>query len=165
MDQYITTFGIRYFTFDADKGFFLNGQHVKLNGVCEHHDLGALGAAVNTRAIQRQLEILKGMGCNAIRTSHNPPAPELLDLCDQMGFIVMDEAFDMWKRPKRKYDYHLYWDEWHVKDLTDQIIRDRNHPCVFIWSVGNEIPNNPPTAGIRKQKNRNRREIPAEKQL
>jgi len=140
LDEYSSPFGIRYYHFDADKGFFLNGEHVKLNGVCEHHDLGALGAASNKRAIQRQLEILKSMGCNAIRTSHNPPDPELLNLCDQMGFIVMDEAFDMWKRPKREYDYHLYWDEWHKKDLTDQILRDRNHPCVFIWSVGNEIP-------------------------
>lgn len=139
-DEYTTPFGIRYFSFDADKGFFLNGKHVKINGVCDHHDLGALGAAVNTRAIQRQLELLKAMGCNAIRTSHNPPAPELLDLCDQMGFIVMDEAFDMWKRPKTQFDYHLYWDQWHVRDLTDQILRDRNHPCIFIWSVGNEIP-------------------------
>lgn len=158
VDEYITPIGIRYFTFDADKGFFLNGQHVKLNGVCDHHDLGALGAAVNTRAIQRQLEILKAMGCNAIRTSHNPPAPELLDLCDQMGFIVMDEAFDMWKRPKRKFDYSLYWDEWHVKDLTDQIIRDRNHPSVFMWSVGNEIPEqsaylwNPETKKVETQR-------------
>lgn len=140
VDEYTTPFGIRYFNFDPDKGFFLNGKHMKINGVCNHHDLGALGAAINTRAIQRQLEILKSMGCNAIRTSHNPPAPELLDLCDQMGFIVMDEAFDMWKRPKNKFDYHLYWDEWHVKDLTDQILRDRNHPCVVAWSVGNEIP-------------------------
>jgi beta-galactosidase len=140
IDEYITPFGIRYFTFDAAKGFILNGKQVKLRGVCQHHDLGALGAAVNTRAMQRQLEILKSMGCNAIRTSHNPPAPEFLDLCDQMGFIVMDEAFDMWKRPKRKFDYHLYWDEWHEKDLRDQILRDRNHPSIFIWSVGNEIP-------------------------
>ncbi|MEP7127297.1 MAG: beta-galactosidase GalB [Chitinophagales bacterium] len=139
-DEYTTPFGIRYFNFDPDKGFFLNGKHVKINGVCEHHDLGALGAALNTRALQRQLEILKAMGCNAIRTSHNPPAPELLDLCDQIGFIVMDEAFDMWKRPKTTFDYHLYWDEWHVKDLTDQMLRDRNHPSVMMWSVGNEIP-------------------------
>jgi beta-galactosidase len=139
-DQYETTFGIRFFDFDSDKGFSLNGKHVKIFGVCDHHDLGCLGAAVNTRALQRQLEILKSMGINGIRTSHNPPAPELLDLCDQMGFIVMDEAFDMWKQPKSKYDYHLYWDEWHKKDLEDQVLRDRNHPSVFIWSIGNEIP-------------------------
>jgi beta-galactosidase len=140
IDKYITPFGIRSFYFDADKGFFLNGKHVKIQGVCDHHDLGALGAVVNTRAIQRQLEILKSFGCNAIRTSHNPPAPELLDLCDQMGFVVMDEAFDCWERPKVKYDYHLYFDKWHEKDLRDQIERDRNHPCIFMWSVGNEIP-------------------------
>lgn len=140
LDEYITPFGVRSFRFDAEKGFFLNEKHVRLQGVCQHHDLGALGAAVNRRAIQRQLEILKSMGCNALRTSHNPPAPELLDLCDEMGFIVMDEAFDMWKRPKNKYDYHLYWDEWHHRDLIDQILRDRNHPSVFMWSVGNEIP-------------------------
>lgn len=139
-DKYETKFGVRNFSFDVAKGFFLNGKPVKILGVCNHHDLGALGAAINTRAIERQLEILKTMGCNGIRTSHNPPAPELLDLADKMGFIVMDEAFDMWAKQKTKYDYHLYWNEWHRKDLEDQILRDRNHPSVFIWSVGNEIP-------------------------
>lgn len=139
IDEYTTNFGVRYFNFDVDKGFFLNGKHLKIRGVCDHHDLGCLGAAMNTRALERQLQILKDMGCNGIRTSHNPPAPELLELCDKMGFVVMDEAFDMWKKEKNPYDYHLYWDEWHKKDLTDQILRDRNHPSVFIWSVGNEI--------------------------
>jgi beta-galactosidase len=139
IDEYQTTFGVRYFNFDVDKGFSLNGKHVKINGVCNHHDLGALGAAINVRALERQLELLRGMGVNAIRTSHNPPAPELLDLCDKMGFLVMDEAFDMWKRSKTKYDYSNYWDEWHKQDLQDQILRDRNHPCVIIWSIGNEI--------------------------
>ncbi|OIR01150.1 beta-galactosidase BoGH2A precursor [mine drainage metagenome] len=139
MDVYETTFGIRSFKFDVDKGFLLNGKHVKIKGVCDHHDLGCLGTAVNTRALERQLELLKGMGCNAIRTSHNPPAPELLALADKMGFIIMDEAFDMWKKEKTKFDYHLDWDQWHVKDLQDQILRDRNHPSVFIWSLGNEI--------------------------
>lgn len=139
VDVYETTFGIRYFKFDVDKGFLLNGKHVKIKGVCDHHDLGCLGTAVNKRALERQLELLKGMGCNAIRTSHNPPAPELLELADKMGFIIMDEAFDMWKKEKTKFDYHLDWDQWHVKDLQDQILRDRNHPSVFIWSVGNEI--------------------------
>lgn len=139
-DVYETKFGIRTFSFDTDKGFFLNGKSVKILGVCDHHDLGALGSAINTRALERQLELLKAMGCNGIRTSHNPPAPELLDLCDKMGFIVMDEAFDMWARQKTKYDYHLYWKEWHQKDLEDQILRDRNHPSIFIWSIGNEIP-------------------------
>ncbi len=138
-DEYETVFGIRYFSFDSKKGFLLNGKNVKIKGVCNHHDLGCLGAAINTRALERQLEILKGMGCNGIRTSHNPPAPELLDLCDRMGFIVMDEAFDMWKKRKNQYDYHLYWDQWHKRDLEDLVLRDRNHPSVFIWSIGNEI--------------------------
>lgn len=138
-DTYETPFGIRYFNFDINKGFSINGKLLKILGVCDHHDLGALGTAFNTRAAQRQLEILKAMGCNGIRTSHNPPAPELLDLCDKMGFIVMDEAFDMWKKSKTPYDYHLDWDQWHVKDLQDQLLRDRNHPSVFIWSIGNEV--------------------------
>ena len=138
-DDYTTTFGIRKFRFDADKGFFLNGKHLKIYGVCDHHDLGCLGAAVNKRAIERQLELLKNMGCNGIRTSHNPPAPELLDLCDKMGFIVMDEAFDMWKKRKTEYDYSLDWDAWHKRDLEDMVFRDRNHPSIFIWSIGNEI--------------------------
>ena len=138
-DDYTTTFGVRTFEFDAAKGFSLNGKHLKIYGVCDHHDLGCLGAAVNKRALERQLEILKDMGCNGIRTSHNPPAPELLDLCDKMGFIVMDEAFDMWKIGKTKYDYSLDWDAWHKRDLEDMILRDRNHPSVIIWSIGNEI--------------------------
>ncbi len=132
-------FGIRTFSFDSDKGFLLNGKPVKIKGVCNHHDLGCLGAATNTRAIERQLQILKTMGCNGIRTSHNPPAPELLDLCDRMGFIVMDESFDMWKKKKTAYDYSLDWDEWHARDMRDMILRDRNHPCIFIWSIGNEV--------------------------
>jgi len=138
-DNYETTFGIRYFTFDKDKGFFLNDKYVKIKGVCNHHDLGCLGSAVNTRAIERQLQILKKMGCNGIRTSHNPPAPELLDLCDKMGFIVMDEAFDMWENQKTKYDYHLFFDQWYKRDLEDMVLRDRNHPSVIMWSIGNEI--------------------------
>jgi len=139
-DTYTTTFGIRSFRFDREKGFYLNDSAVKIIGVCMHHDLGALGTAVNYRAMERQLQILKQMGINGIRTSHNPPAPEWLELCDKMGFIVMDEAFDMWKKKKNSYDYHLYWDQWHHKDLVDQVLRDRNHPSVFIWSIGNEIP-------------------------
>jgi beta-galactosidase len=139
IDETTTSFGIRYFKFDMDKGFLLNDKPVKILGVCDHHDLGCLGTAINKTALRRQLTILKEMGCNGIRTSHNPPAPELLDLCDEMGFIVMDEAFDMWKKEKTKYDYHLDWDEWHKKDLEDQVIRDRNHPSIFIWSIGNEI--------------------------
>jgi beta-galactosidase len=138
-DEYTTSFGVRTAEFRADSGFFLNGHHVKIRGICLHHDLGALGAAVNTRAIERQLEIMKAMGANALRTSHNPPAPELLDLTDRMGFIVLDEAFDMWKKEKTKYDYHLDWDAWHVRDLSDMVLRDRNHPSVFMWSIGNEV--------------------------
>ncbi|MDN3654638.1 beta-galactosidase GalB [Ferruginibacter paludis] len=148
IDAYTTPMGIRSFVFDVNKGFLLNGKPVKINGVCDHHDLGCLGAAINTRALERQLEILKGMGCNGIRTSHNPPAPELLDLCDKMGFIVMDEAFDMWKKQKNKYDYHLVWDEWHQRDLEDLILRDRNHPSVFMWSIGNEILEQWDSSGI-----------------
>ncbi|BDU23940.1 glycoside hydrolase family 2 TIM barrel-domain containing protein [Flavobacterium sp. GSB-24] len=140
IDQYKTNFGIRDFKFDLNKGFILNGKQVKIKGVCLHHDLGPLGSAINTRAIARQLEIMKEMGVNGIRTSHNPPAPELLDLCDKMGFIVMDEAFDMWKQTKTKYDYGNDWDKWHKKDLMDQLLRDRNHPSIFVWSIGNEIP-------------------------
>src|SRR5262249_2191462 len=139
VDRYETLFGIRQFSFDRDRGFLLNGKQVKIRGVCDHHDLGALGAAVNMRAIERQLEMLKAMGANGIRTSHNPPAPELLDLCDKMGFIVMDEAFDIWKKKKTDFDYHLDWDEWHKRDLEDMVLRDRNHPSVFIWSIGNEV--------------------------
>ena len=134
-----TPVGIRTFSFDARKGFTLNGRQTKINGVCMHHDLGCLGAAVNTRAIERQLQILKEMGCNGIRCSHNPPAPELLDLCDRMGFIVMDEAFDMWRKKKTAHDYARYFNEWHERDLNDFILRDRNHPSVFMWSIGNEV--------------------------
>ncbi len=147
-DSYETPFGIRYFEFDTMKGFLLNGKHVKILGVCNHHDLGALGAAVNKRAIERQLEILKEMGCNGIRTAHNPPAPELLNLCDKMGFIVMDEAFDVWEKRKVSQDYHVDWDEWHKIDLRDLIRRDRNHPSVFMWSIGNEIREQFDSTGI-----------------
>jgi len=150
VDRYETPLGIRTFRFDVDKGFILNGKAVKIRGVCNHHDLGSLGAAVNRRALERQLEMLKAMGVNGIRTSHNPPAPELLDLADRMGFIVMDEAFDVWKKEKTKFDYHLDWDEWHKRDLEDMVLRDRNHPSIFIWSIGNEVAeqwNNSPDAG------------------
>jgi beta-galactosidase len=138
-DRYETLTGIRSFYFDRAKGFFLNGKRLKIKGICNHHDLGCLGAAINKRALERQLELLKAMGCNAIRTSHNPPAPELLDLADKMGFLIMDEAFDMWKEKKSPFDYSLYWDEWHKKDLESLILRDRNHPSIILWSIGNEI--------------------------
>ncbi len=139
IDSYETVFGIRTIKFDAEKGFLLNSEHVKLNGVCDHHDLGPLGSAINTRALQRQIEILKEMGCNAIRTSHNPPAPELLELCDRMGMVVMDEAFDCWQRGKTRNDYQKLYPDWHEKDLRALVRRDRNHPCVILWSIGNEI--------------------------
>jgi len=152
VDRYETPFGIRTEKFDVNTGFFLNGKHVKLNGVCDHHDLGAIGSAVNIRAIQRQLEILKEMGCNAIRTSHNPPAPELLDLCDQMGILVMDESFDCWSKRKTPNDYHLLFADWHQKDLRAEVRRDRNHPSVILWSIGNEIPEQGSALGIAEAK-------------
>jgi beta-galactosidase len=139
VDSYETTFGIRSIQFDSEKGFLLNGERIQLQGVCDHHDLGALGSAINLRALERQLETLKEMGANAIRTSHNPPAPELLDLCDRMGFVVMDEAFDTWSRTKTRNDYGLLFGDWHEKDLRAMIRRDRNHPSVVIWSIGNEV--------------------------
>ncbi|MCW0481853.1 beta-galactosidase GalB [Gaoshiqia sediminis] len=149
VDLYETPLGVRFFEFTADQGFFLNGTQYKLHGVNQHHDLGALGAAVNTRAMERQLEILKDMGVNAIRMAHNPPAPELLKLCDKMGFLVIDESFDEWKKTKAKKGYHLYWDEWHKRDLEDMIRRDRNHPSIFVWSIGNEIPEQFDTTGVQ----------------
>ncbi len=139
LDTYMTTTGLRYYKFDAKKGFSLNGKPMKINGVCMHHDLGALGAAVNTRGIERQLEILKEMGVNAYRASHNPPAPEVLDLCDRMGLLVMDETFDMWRKKKTAHDYSRYFPEWHEKDLEMLLKRDRNHPSIVIWSIGNEV--------------------------
>jgi len=138
-DEKITYFGIRSFEFDPKKGFFINNKSLKIKGVCMHHDLGALGAAFNIVAAKRQLKILKEMGCNAIRFSHNPPASELLDLCDQMGFLVIDEAFDMWQKRKNKFDYHLDFKDWHKKDIEAMVLRDRNHPSVIMWSIGNEI--------------------------
>ncbi|MGA9654009.1 MAG: glycoside hydrolase family 2 TIM barrel-domain containing protein, partial [Polyangia bacterium] len=140
VDTYTMSFGIRTFAFDANKGFTLNGQSVKLNGTCNHHDLGALGAAVNHRAIEKRLQMLKNMGVNALRTSHNPPAPELLDMADGMGFLVMDEAFDCWDKGKNTYDYGRFFNQWSTTDIGDMVSRDRNHPSVIIWSIGNEIP-------------------------
>lgn len=140
IDRYRTTFGIRTIAFKAGTGFLLNGRHLKLHGVCMHHDLGALGAAVNKRAIQRQLEILRAAGVNAVRTSHNPPAPELLDLTDSMGFVVIDEAFDVWKAAKNPNDYSKYFDDWSERDVRDMAERDRNHTSIVLWSIGNEMP-------------------------
>lgn len=135
-----TNFGFRTLNFTPRDGFYLNGKRVEIKGVCNHHDLGALGAAFNTRAAERQLGILKEMGCNAIRTSHNPPAPGLLDLCDIMGFLVEDEAFDTWRIGKNPDDYNKIFNAWHYEDLRTLVRRDRNHPSVFIWSIGNEVP-------------------------
>ena len=139
VDTYETTTGFRTFKFDAAKGFSLNGKSMKINGVCQHHDLGCLGAAINEDALHRQLRILKEMGTNAIRCSHNPPAPELLAMCDTMGFIVMAESFDMWRRRKTQNDYARFFDEWAERDLTDLVLRDRNHPSILMWSIGNEV--------------------------
>lgn len=139
VDVATTTAGFRDVKFDARKGFFLNGKNLKINGVCEHHDFGCLGAAVNEDAMHRKLTILRDMGVNAIRSSHNPPAPELLNMCDSMGFLVMDESFDMWRRKKSNGDYARFFDEWHKKDLSDLIKRDRNHPSIIMWSIGNEV--------------------------
>lgn len=144
-DVHEVNFGFRTLEFTARDGFYLNGKKTEIRGVCNHHDLGALGAAFNTRAAERQLEILKEMGCNAVRTSHNPPAPELLDLCDKMGFLVEVEAFDTWKTAKRRNDYNKLFYAWHEEDLRAMVRRDRNHPSVVIWSTGNEVndQNNP----------------------
>ncbi|MFT3746558.1 MAG: beta-galactosidase GalB [Pyrinomonadaceae bacterium] len=139
IDRYETNFGIRTVKFDAVMGLLINGEHVYVQGVCNHHDLGALGTAINIRALERQLEILKSFGVNAIRTSHNPPAPELLDLADKMGILILDEAFDAWTGSKKKNDYATLFKDWHEKDLRAFIRRDRNHPSVIAWSTGNEI--------------------------
>jgi beta-galactosidase len=143
LDHEAVPFGIREFRFDAATGFWLNGRNFKLKGVCLHHDGGGLGAAVPLRAWQRRLEILRSLGVNAIRTAHNPPAPEFLDLTDRMGFVVMDETFDAWTVKKREYDYHRYFNEWSKIDTRDTVRRDRNHPSVFLYSAGNEIHDTP----------------------
>ncbi len=140
VDTYDAPFGFRTIAFTPDDGFHLNGRRVNINGVCMHHDLGALGTAMNEAALRRQLTLLKGMGCNAIRTSHNPPAPELLDLADEMGFLIMDELFDCWRRGKNKDDYSVHFDRWHEEDVRSLVCRDRNHPSVILWSTGNEVP-------------------------
>jgi beta-galactosidase len=152
VDKYSTTFGIRTIAFDRDKGFLLNGKPRKLHGVCLHHDLGALGAAVNRRATERQLQIMKVAGVNAIRTSHNPPSPELLELADRMGMVVMDEAFDMWHIAKVPNGYSKYFDEWSERDLRDMARRDRNHPSIILWSIGNEIPEQKSPDGWKEAK-------------
>jgi len=139
LDVQEVPFGIRKAEFTATDGFRLNGQRVPIRGVCEHHDLGPLGTAINVGAMERRLLLLKEMGANALRTAHNPPAPELLDLCDRLGILVLDEAFDCWKIGKNKNDYARDFDKWHEKDLSTMVRRDRNHPSVVLWSIGNEI--------------------------
>jgi len=139
LDTYETRFGIRSLRYDPDQGLLVNGERIPLRGVNQHHDLGALGSAFNLRAAERQLQLLREMGCNAIRVSHNPPAPELLELTDRMGFLVMDEIFDCWERKKTPLDFHLIFPDWHEPDLRAFIRRDRNHPSVFAWSIGNEV--------------------------
>ncbi len=139
IDQYDTSFGIRKIEFHPTQGLLVNGKKIKIQGVNQHHDLGALGAAFNVRAAQRQLEMLRELGCNAIRLSHNPPAPELLDLTDRMGFLVIDEIFDSWERKKTPHDFHLIFPDWHEADTRSFIRRDRNHPSVIAWSFGNEV--------------------------
>jgi len=148
VDEFQSTFGIRKLEFSNINGFLLNGKRVKMNGVCLHHDGGCVGAAVPVKIWETRLKLLKEMGCNAIRTSHNPVAPEFLDLCDKMGFLVMDEAFDAWETGKVKNDYHLYFDQWWTIDVRDQIFRDRNHPSVVIWSAGNEVPDQTKDRGV-----------------
>lgn len=138
VDEYSTEFGIRTIAFKKE-GFYLNGKAVELNGVCMHHDLGPLGAAVNYRATERQMQIMMDMGANALRTSHNPPSTEMLQVCDRLGIVVIDEAFDEWKEAKVPNGYHKYFDQWAETDLRDMIKRDRNHPSVIMWSIGNEI--------------------------
>lgn len=139
VDEYDTPFGIRKIEFNPIKGLILNGEKIKIQGVNQHHNLGALGAAFNVRAAQRQIEMLRELGCNAIRFSHNPPAPELLDLTDRTGFLVIDEVFDSWERKKTPHDFHLIFPDWHEPDTRSFIRRDRNHPSIIAWSYGNEV--------------------------
>ncbi|HYD84477.1 MAG TPA: glycoside hydrolase family 2 TIM barrel-domain containing protein, partial [Opitutus sp.] len=139
VDVYETRLGIRSLRFDADSGIYVNGERIQIKGVNQHHDLGALGAAFNVRAAERQLEILREMGCNSIRMAHNPPAPELLELTDRMGFLVVNESFDVWKRRKTPLDFHLIYPDWHEQDMRALVRRDRNSPSVIMWSIGNEV--------------------------
>lgn len=138
-DKPENTFGIRTISFSVDKGFQLNGKTIKLKGGCVHHDNGPLGARAYDRAEERRIELLKASGYNAVRSSHNPPSPAFLDACDRLGMLVIDEAFDMWILPNNPYDYHLYFNEWWQKDIESMVLRDRNHPSIILWSIGNEI--------------------------
>lgn len=140
VDEYTTRFGIRSLEFVADKGFFLNGKHRKFQGVCNHHDLGPLGAAINVSALRHQLILLKDMGCDAIRTGHTMPAPELVELCDEMGIMLMVESFDEWDIAKCENGYHRFFNEWAEKDIVNMVRHYRNNPSVVMWSIGNEVP-------------------------
>lgn len=151
-DKLVTTFGVRDIKIDAQHGLLVNGERVILKGGCIHHDNGPIGSATIDRAEERKIEILKANGFNAIRTSHNSPSPYLLDVCDRLGMLVLDEAFDMWIRKKNPDDYHLYFNEWWNRDLTSMILRDRNHPSVILWSVGNEIAERADTSGMAIRK-------------
>ncbi|KAI0395575.1 glycoside hydrolase family 2 protein [Xylariaceae sp. FL0594] len=148
LDTYETRFGIRTVTYDPNKGLLVNGQHVYVQGTCNHQDLGSLGAAFNYRAAERQLQILQEMGGNGLRTSHNPPAPEFLEIADRLGFVVYDEIFDAWSQAKVKNDFHLIFSDWHEPDLRNFIRRDRNHPSVVAWGIGNEIPEQLSSNGV-----------------
>ncbi|MBA6440294.1 glycoside hydrolase family 2 TIM barrel-domain containing protein [Streptomyces sp. GMR22] len=147
-DRYRTPFGLRHATFDPDRGFSLNGRYAKLQGVDLHHDLGALGAAVNADAVLRQLTIMKSMGVNALRTSHNPPAPELIELCERLGIVMLVEAFDCWRTGKNTYDYGRFFDEYCDADITEMVRAARNSPAVVMWSIGNEIPDSTSAPGL-----------------
>lgn len=152
-DKTITPFGIRSISFSAEKGFLLNGRPVKLKGGCLHHDNGLLGAAAIDRAEERKVELLKANGFNAVRCAHNPPSEKFLDACDRLGLLVIDEAFDHWQKAKNPDDYHRFFDKWNETDFTSMVLRDRNHPSVIMWSIGNEIQERADTSGLRIEKN------------
>lgn len=147
-DTHRTTFGIRAYRFDPDEGFSLNGTHAKIKGVDLHHDQGALGAAISIDAVRRQMTIMKSMGVNAFRTSHNPPSPQMIEVCEELGIVMMVEAFDCWRTGKTTYDYGRFFDEWCEKDATEMVLAARNSPAVVLWSIGNEIPDSTSTAGL-----------------
>lgn len=148
VDTYRTPFGIRTFHVDPDEGFHLNGRHAKIKGVDLHHDLGALGAAVSIDAIRRQMTLMRSMGVNAFRTSHNPPSPEMIQVCEELGIVMLVEAFDCWRTGKNRYDYGRFFDEWCEKDATEMVLAARNSPAVVMWSIGNEVPDSTATAGL-----------------
>lgn len=150
VDREETNFGIRTFTFDVKEGFRLNGQAMKIKGGCIHHDNGPLGARAYDRAEERRVEILKAAGYNAIRSSHNPPSPAFLDACDRLGMLVINETFDMWSEAKNPADYHLYFNDWWQRDVESMVLRDRNHPSIFLWSIGNEIPERAVPKGVEE---------------